>query len=323
MNPALNTLTLSNVRLKSGHLIESIQLTYQIFGAELHTAPLVLVHHALTGNSNVADEKNGWWKELIGKNKGIDTSKYTVLAFNIPGNGFDGHFETDVKKWSTSDVADLYLKALELLNITNLYANLGGSLGGGIVWEMSVKSPRLSQYIIPVATDWKSTDWLIAQCFIQEQLLQFPQEQMGIARQMAMMFYRTPESFESKFHRQKQASNLDLFQVESWLNHHANRIQERFDVKAYRMMNQFLKTIQSATDVVDFESKIQTIQGQVIQIGISSDWLFTAKENKKTQSILEKANIKNDYFEIQSPHGHDAFLIEYEQLTEFIKPIFK
>ena len=74
---------------ESGNLLSEITLSCQIFGKKLGTAPVVLINHALTGNSNVADAKEGWWKELIGQNKVVDTNKYTVLCFNIPGNGYD------------------------------------------------------------------------------------------------------------------------------------------------------------------------------------------------------------------------------------------
>ncbi|HMI07545.1 MAG TPA: hypothetical protein VK528_08375, partial [Flavobacterium sp.] len=71
--------------------LQNVSLFYQTFGPELGTAPVVLVNHALTGNSNVTG-KNGWWNDLIGKEKTIDTNYFTVIAFNIPGNGFDGDF---------------------------------------------------------------------------------------------------------------------------------------------------------------------------------------------------------------------------------------
>ena len=72
-------------------------MSYQYFGKKLGTAPVVLVNHALTGNSNVAGE-NGWWKDIVGKDKAINTEVYTVLSFNIPGNGFDG-FLIDNYNW--------------------------------------------------------------------------------------------------------------------------------------------------------------------------------------------------------------------------------
>ena len=83
----LQYIQIPDYKIKSGKTV-NITLSYQLFGEALHTAPIVLVNHALTGNSNVCG-KDGWWQDLIGENKCIDTNYYTVLAFNIPGNGFD------------------------------------------------------------------------------------------------------------------------------------------------------------------------------------------------------------------------------------------
>ena len=84
----LQHLTIPNYT-NHGGTTQDINLSYQLFGPELHTAPIVLVNHALTGSSEVAGE-NGWWSALIGDGKCIDTQKYTILVFNVPGNGHDG-----------------------------------------------------------------------------------------------------------------------------------------------------------------------------------------------------------------------------------------
>ena len=110
------------------------ELSYQLFGCPLHTAPIVLVNHALTGNSNVSGE-SGWWSSLIGPKKTIDTNNYTVLAFNIPGNGFDGKRDnliTNYKDYVAKDIANIFLCGLEFLGIDQLHSIIGGSLGGGI-----------------------------------------------------------------------------------------------------------------------------------------------------------------------------------------------
>ena len=85
----INQIQLQNFITESGTLYPILHLSYQVFGPSLNTAPVVLVNHALTGNSKVIGEQ-GWWNDLIGESKTIDTNKYTVLAFNVPGNGYDG-----------------------------------------------------------------------------------------------------------------------------------------------------------------------------------------------------------------------------------------
>jgi len=121
-----------------------IELSYELFGQPVGQAPIVLVNHALTGNSSVIG-KNGWWNSLIGQNKLIDTNDFTVLAFNFPGNGYDGFFIKNYEDLILRDIANIFLIGLEKLKIKKLFAIIGGSIGGGLVWEIAALSPELSE----------------------------------------------------------------------------------------------------------------------------------------------------------------------------------
>ncbi len=299
---------------------QDISLSYQLFGPKLHTAPIVMVNHALTGNSNVAG-KDGWWSSLIGEGKCIDTDKFTVLAFNIPGNGFDGFVIENYKDFVAQDIAKLFLLGLQELHAKRLYALIGGSLGGGIAWEMAALDPYLTEHLIPVASDWKSTDWLIANCQIQEQFLVNSKQPVHDARMHAMLCYRTPESFKERFKRSTN-EELRVFNVESWLTHHGKKLQERFQLSAYKLMNQLLKTIDVTRNGEDTFLNLQNSDTNIHIIGVDSDLFFTAKENKDTFKQLAQANSNVTYGEIQSLHGHDAFLIEFEQMEQLLKGVF-
>ncbi|NVK52920.1 MAG: bifunctional aspartate kinase/homoserine dehydrogenase I [Flavobacteriaceae bacterium] len=304
---------------ESGIQFNNVNLSYQLFGKELGTAPVVLVNHALTGNSNVAGE-SGWWKELIGNNKAIDTNTYTILAFNIPGNGFDGVEIHDYKSFIARDIARLFLLGLNELKINQLFALIGGSLGGGIGWEMVALAPKITKHFIPVATDWKSTDWLIANCQIQEQFLVNSSNPVHDARMHAMLCYRTPESFKNRFQRSKN-EELKVFNVESWLLHHGKKLQERYQLSSYKLMNQLLKTIDVTNDTnIDV---LDSIEADIHIVGVDSDLFFTAEENRDTFKKLALTKPNVTYNEINSVHGHDAFLIEYKQLEKIIVPVFK
>ena len=306
---------------ESGARFNNLPLSYQLFGKELGTAPVVLVNHALTGNSNVAGN-HGWWEHLIGIGKVIDTKKYTVLAFNIPGNGYDGFIIENYKSFIARDVAKLFLEGLKALKIEKLYALIGGSLGGGIAWEMVVLNPNVTKHFIPVATDWKSTDWLIANCQIQEQFLVNSSNPVHDARMHAMLCYRTPESFKKRFQRSKN-EELEIFNVESWLLHHGKKLQERYQLSSYKLMNQLLKTI-DVTNNGKLDVKIlDTINANIHIIGVNSDLFFTAEENKETFKKMAVSKTNVTYNEIHSVHGHDAFLIEHEQLEKIIATVFK
>jgi len=301
-----------------------IYLSCQLFGCALHSAPVVLVNHALTGNSNVAGSK-GWWNALIGPNKPIDTNHFTVLAFNIPGNGYDGHTNhliENYKDFVARDIAKLFLLGIEALGIHQLFAAIGGSLGGGIAWEMAALNPKITKHLIPVASDWKSTDWIIANCLIQEQFLVNSKRPIQDARMHAMLCYRTPESLKNRFQR-SQNEEFNLFNIETWLIHHGDKLQKRFQLSAYKLMNHLLKTIDITTNRGSASEVLKTIEAEIHIIGIDSDLFFVSEENTSTLKLLHPNLTNVSYHEITSIHGHDAFLIEYEQLNAIIKEIFQ
>ena len=104
----LKKIIIKDFSSSSGSFYKELPLSYELFGRKLHSAPIVLINHALTGNSNVSG-KNGWWNDLVGDNKVIDTKKYTVLAYNIPGNGYDGYVIEKYKDFITRDIANIFL----------------------------------------------------------------------------------------------------------------------------------------------------------------------------------------------------------------------
>lgn len=319
----LQKIDILNFKLENGKQKSSIPLFFQTFGQPIENAPVVIVNHALTGNSNVTGEK-GWWNDLIGENKIIDTSYFTVIAFNIPGNGFDGITEnliTNYKDFTAKDIANIFLEGINLLQIETVFALIGGSLGGGIAWEMANVQPTKFQNLIPIATDWKASDWVIANVLVQDQILNNSDNPIVDARLHAMLLYRTPQSFKKKFNRGKQ-SQLNDFQIESWLVNHGFKLQNRFKLAAYKLMNNLLKTIDITKETKDFEITAAKITANIHIVSVDTDYFFIPDENRETFEILKSVKQNVFYHEIKSIHGHDAFLIEFDQLAQILEPIF-
>lgn len=313
--------TIQNYQTVKGAHYKTMSISFQVFGCEINTAPIVIVNHALTGDSDVASDKKGWWKQIVGNNKLINTNTYTVIAFNIPGNGVMGDIIPTYKDFCARDIALLFHIVLGELQIEKVHAIIGGSIGGGIAWEMACLFPNFSKYVIPIATDWKATDWIIGHNSIQENILLHSSHPLEDARKMALLFYRTPQSFSQKFDRTK-TENEEIYAVESWLNHHAEKLKNRYKLEAYLMMNHLLSSINVVTKGKTIREVLSPIKSTVIQIGVESDLFFIPEENKKTQLILDELNISNQYYEIKSIHGHDAFLMEQEQISSFLSSIF-
>lgn len=320
MSHTLHYHTFENYTGCGGTIFPCLKVSYEIFGMPLHTAPIVLVHHALTGNSDVISPEKGWWRDLVGDGKLVDTKRYTVIAFNVPGNGYDNNFIENYKSFTLKDAAILFYKVLQNIGVKKVFASIGGSVGGAVAWQLAALTKGFIEYIIPIATDWKATAWVLAYCTAQAEILEHSSKPLHDARIMAMLLYRTPQSLEMKFGRTKTVRGQ--FNIDSWLKHHGKKLEGRFDLNAYKMMNHLITTIAVAEEE-NFEEMAKEITSTVVQIAIDTDLFFVKEENIKTAKILTKLGVANQYHEVKSQHGHDGFLIEHEQITNFLETIFK
>lgn len=318
----LQEITISEFENSKG-TVQNIHLSYQIFGRELGTAPIVLVNHSLSGNSEITG-KNGWWNEIVGEGKSVDPGDYTILALDMPGNGFSGkpaNLLHNYKEFTLRDIAKIFVKTIERLEITEIFAGIGGSIGGALLWELAVLKPSLIRHIIPIATDYKATHWVKAICKVQDQILNNSAEPVKDARMHAMTFYRSPQSFTAKFGN-LQEPIAGSWDIERWLEHHGNKLEERFQLATYKLMNHLLTTIDISNGTGDHIGAAAKVEADIHIITVNSDRFFLPDDNWETfvNLSLQKKNVH--IHEIKSLHGHDAFLIENAQLAGFLNPIF-
>ncbi len=311
--------TLVNNPLQKLRLTNGQVLSYQHFGQEIAIAPVIVVNHPLTANSCLTGPE-GWWSDLIGENKTIDTNIYAVICFNIPGNGYDGYFIDDYKHWHTGTVAGYFIAGLRQLGVKKVHSLIGGSIGAGIAWEMAALSPKFIDKMIPIGGDWKSSDWMIANTYIQNQILSTSTKPIEIARMHAMMCYRTPQSFKLRFNRTVN-KELGMFNVESWLMYHGDKLEERFSLQAYKTMNHLLGSIDITRNGKSFEENIQNIQSEIHIVSINTDLFFPLNEDEETVSLAQKAGVKIKHHLINSEFGHDAFLMEPKKVKVILENI--
>ena len=297
-----------------------LKISYKSFGCPLGTAPVVLVNHSLTGNADVTGDE-GWWPQIIGPDKLIDTQVYSVLAFNFPGNGDDDYLIEEYEKLVLRDIAFLVKKALDKLAIQKLYAAIGGSIGGALAWELAASFPDFIEKLVPIACDWKTSDWVLAHTLLQDQILKNSSQPLYDARIHAMLCYRTPESFKHRFNRTIHPDK-GIFNIDSWLFYHGEKLENRFHLQAYKLMNHLLRTIDITEGRRSFEEIVDQISADIYLVSIDSDLFFTDEENRETYRNLMSHKHNLHYKTIRSIHGHDAFLIEFDQLTELLQPVF-
>ena len=324
-SPNLYQSVLPSFHTENGAKYTHFPVSYEVYGKPLgSSAPLILVVHALTGNSTLIGE-NGWCDALIGEGKLMDTSRFSILSFNIPGNGYDVPLESvikDYRHFTARDIAQIFLSVCEQISITHISFAIGSSLGGAIVWEMSLLAPPLIQTLIPVAVNWQLSDWTRAYCLTQQRILENSSNPLYDARLAAMPYYRTPDSIDKRFSNSWNEEKK-MFNIESWLHHHGEKIVERYTLASYRMMNHLLQSADVLRNRGTAEQVASQVQSRVVMLGINTDLLFPPRPIKQTVKLLKQANKETFYEELVSPFGHDAFLIDFDQTTHLLKPYFE
>ena len=218
------------------------------------------------------------------------------------------------------DVAKAFNKAIYELGISRVHSLIGGSVGGGLVWEMGALNPELFENLIPVAADYKSSDWLLANTYLQSKLLENSSDPIVDARIHAMLTYRNPISLNKRFQNQTEGKSK---KVTNWLDFHGKSLKQRFELEAYKTMNKFLSSIDIETySSRKIEDLIREIKANIHIISIDTDLLFTDRELNETYKKLNLIKDNVYYYKIRSDHGHDAFFIEYSQIQDFLKRVF-
>ena len=344
--------------LECGRSLSSLTIAYETYG-ELNASAdnAVVVCHALTGDAHVAglsspDPKSaGWWDPMIGPGRAFDTRKYFVVCSNILGScygttgpasvdpGSGAPYAMSFPQMTVRDMVRVQHALAGHLGIKELRTVVGGSLGGMQVLEWAFMYPEMVRSIIPIGTAAQHSPWCIGLNEIAREAIMHdpawrggeyygsgqPEQGLSLARQVAMMSYRSDVSFLSRFGRDRrnpagknQELRFDfqnLFQVESYLHYQGQKLVKRFDANSYIYISRAMDLHDVAYGRGEIQEALSSADCPALCIGISSDVLYPVHE----QQTLAQGLARGTYRELNSPHGHDAFLIEYDQLTEHVK----
>ncbi len=285
--------------------------------------------------------KEGWWSPLIGKRKAIDTQKHFVICPNVLGSCYGttgpaskNHstkklYRMNFPEVTVRDMVRVQKALLDSFGITKIKMAIGGSLGGMQVLEWASMYADFVESIMPIATSAAHSPWAIGLNEASRNAIindpkwnkgnykKQPEAGLKLARKIAMLTYRSYDSFNKKFGRKINLSQKreNYFEVESYLDYQGNKLTKRFDANTYLYLSKAMDLHDIGKDRGGVKKVLKNIKCKTNCVGINSDILYPAKEQKEMASYIPKAT----YSEIDSPHGHDAFLIEFEQLEKIIR----
>jgi homoserine O-acetyltransferase len=339
------------LELELGGRLNQVAVAYETYG-ELNAKGdnAVLVCHALTGSAHAAgmherEEVPGWWDPLIGPGKAIDTNRHFVICSNVLGGcygttgpasldpGSGRPYGIDFPRYTVRDMVAAQRRLLDALGVKRLTAVIGGSMGGMQVLEWAACYPEMVRSIVPIAIGARHSAWAIGLNEVARRAImadpawrgghypvsEQPESGLGLARAIAMLSYRSFDSMESKFGREKRRCEPvagigvlnQSFEIASYLSYQGVKLVQRFDANTYIHLTLAMDDFDVADSRGPLADVLAGVRMPALVMGISSDVLYPEAEQRQLVELLPNAH----YARVVSPHGHDAFLIEFPQLA--------
>ncbi len=320
-----------------GFVFNEFELGYHSWGSLNENADnVVLIFHALTGDSNAED----WFYGFFTQESPIDLDQHYVLCINTPGSCYGSTgpqsrnpqtqkaYGPDFPVLSIRDIVRMEQHLLNHLQINSIQCAIGGSMGGMIALEFAFIDPRIQRAFL-MAMGKAHTAWSIGLSHLQRQAIYQdpnwkgggytndapPIQGLSLARQIGMMTYRSPEDYETKFGREiRETMDHPYYQVESYLDYQGQKLNKRFDALSYERLTRSMDTHDISRDRGSFKEVAKQLAIPIHVVGILSDALYPISEQKDLAKLLPNAQ----FTALESPYGHDAFLIEFDQLTHIL-----
>jgi homoserine O-acetyltransferase len=335
------------LELELGESLPVVSVTYESYG-QLSPAKdnVVLILHALSGDSHVArhdaEDDPGWWDAMVGPGKPIDTRRYFVLCANTLGGcrGTTGPGDVDPRTGETyggsfplitiGDIVAVQRRLLDHLDIPRVCAVIGGSMGGHQALDFATRFPEVVDRAIVLASSAYLTDQALAFDVVGRNAITrdpayrqgryadagvTPNDGLAVARMLAHITYVSRESMATKFQRKRQRvadvkSEFEAsFAVGSYLAHQGARFVERFDANSYIALTRAMDMFDLAAAPAGLAAALTPARCRWLVVSFSTDWLFPPEQSQEITSALRDAGKPVAYHNIDTPHGHDAFLL--------------
>ncbi len=343
-----------------GGYLEEVTLAYETWG-ELDSSGenAVLVVHALTGDSHCAGgiseayKRGGWWDEMVGPGRLVDTDEHFVVCSNVLGgcSGSTGPASVDPATdyqygmrfpiVTISDIVRAQKRLLDDLGVRKLEVVIGGSIGGQQALEWALKFPNFVAKAVPVAATGALGPQGLGMSEIGRRAImadpnwqggdyygtgKSPETGLAIARMAGMLTYQSAEGQWERFGRE-EATRPALyeefggrFEIESYLHYQGHDLTGRFDANSYLYLTRAMDLYDIGAGYASHEEAYERIEAEVLFVGISSDWLFPAREVRAAAQMAKAGGAEAHYEEIESLNGHDAFLKDWDGLRAAVGP---
>ncbi len=344
--------------LEFGGVLDNITLAYETWGElDASATNAVLVCHALTGDAHAAGPSGaghptaGWWNDMIGPGKPLDTDRYFVVCVNVlggcQGSTGPGSLADDGKPYgarfplvSVRDIVRTQAMLADHLGITTWMAVVGGSMGGMQALEWAAMYPRRVSSLVNIASAAQASAQQIAWSYTGRLAIindpkwnggdyygaddgEGPHDGFMLGRRIAQIHYRSDASLEDRFGRATRDplssfEPWDRFQVESYLDYHGRKLIHRFDANSYLTLNRTMDMHDVGRGRGGLDAAFARITCPTLVVSIDSDELYTPRQQEELRNGLVANGTPVEFEVLHSIHGHDGFLIEFDQLGPMV-----
>jgi len=347
------------LRLDSGRILGPITIAYETYGTlNEERSNAILVEHAWTGSAHLAgkhspeEKRAGWWDEIVGPGRLLDTDRYFVICSNVIGSCFGSTGPTSTnpktgKRYNLSfpvitvrDMVRAQALLIEKLGIEKLLCVMGGSMGGMQTLEWATQFPeRLSCAIVLAATPRPSAlaislnavaRWSIFNdpTWKKGEYRKNPKDGLALARGIGHITFLSEQSMEAKFGRRFSARDgqfdfFGQFEVERYLSYNGYNFVDRFDANSFLYLAKALDLYDVAQGYESLEEAFTPVAAPVQFFAFTSDWLYPPSQTEEMVTALQKLKKPVEYHLIDSSYGHDAFLLEHEAFTPLARDFLR
>jgi len=343
--------------LTLGGSLPSLTVAYETWGTlNSDKSNAILVFCGLSASqhakSHGRDDVPGWWEAMIGPGHALDTNRFFIICVNHLGGCFGSTgpstinpetgkpFGPDFPPVLLQDLAASSQLMIQDLGIQRLYGVIGASMGGMLALEYAAQFPEGVDRTVMISASGRPGPQSIAYRYVQRQVLLSdpayaggwyydkdarPTASMVVARQIGNITYRSRAEFQRRFGRTRTLNGYNFgpdFQVESYLQHMGEKLADRFDANSFLFLTKAMDLYSLGYGFPAYEQGVARVQTRTMIIGVSTDMLFPPDEQRSVHQILKKLGRDSQFYLLESPAGHDAFLVEVDYFQNKIGNFF-